>query len=126
ILLATAEIGPLDAFGRARLTLLRGQIELDLRRAANALPLLLAAVRQLDPLDVALSRDAYLAALRAASIAGRLGPGMREVSRSALAEPHGASEPRAVDLLVQGLAIRFTDGYVASVPALTLAFTALR
>jgi DNA-binding CsgD family transcriptional regulator len=126
ILLARAETGPLDALGRARLTLLRGQIELDLRRAANALPLLLDAARQLEPLDVPLSGDAYLAALRAANIAGRLGPGMREVSRSALAAPRGADEPRAVDLLLQGLAIRFTDGYVASVPALTRAFSALR
>ena len=43
--------------------------------AAAALPLLLDAARQLEPLDVRLSRDAYLAALRAASVAGRFGPG---------------------------------------------------
>jgi DNA-binding CsgD family transcriptional regulator len=125
-LLASAAAGPLDALGRARLGLLHGQIELDLRHAAHALPLLLDAARQLESLDVLRSREAYLDALRAASVAGRLGPGMLEVSRAALEAPRGPSEPRAVDLLVDGLAVRFTDGCIASAPTLKRALTALR
>jgi DNA-binding NarL/FixJ family response regulator len=125
-LLTTVASGPLDDFGRARLALLQGQIELDLRRGANALPLLLDAAKQLEPLDAPLSRDAYLAALRAANVAGRLGPGMDEVSRSALKAPRGPGPPRPVDLLVEGLATRFTAGYAASVPVLERAFAALR
>ncbi len=126
LLLATASAGPLDAFGRARLKLLQGQIELDLRRAADALPLLLDSAKQFEPLDVRLSRDAYLDALRAASVAGRLGPGTLEVGRAALEAPRGPDKPRAVDRLVDGLAVRFTEGYAASVPALKRALTALR
>jgi DNA-binding CsgD family transcriptional regulator len=124
-LLGRAEAGPLDPLDRARLKLLQGEI-VDLRRTPDALPLLLDAARQLEPLDVPLSRDAYLAALRAATVAGRLGPGMTEVARAALEAPRAPGEPRAVDRLVDGLALRFTDGYAASVPALNRAFTALR
>jgi DNA-binding CsgD family transcriptional regulator len=125
-LLSRAAGGPLDALDQARLKFLHGQIEVDLSRGAAALPLLLDAARQLEPLDEPLSRDAYLAALRAASVAGRLGPGMMEVARAALQAPRVSDEPRAVDRLVDGLAVRFTDGYAASVPALKRALTTLR
>jgi DNA-binding CsgD family transcriptional regulator len=124
-LLERAGAGPLDPLDRARLKLLHGEI-VDLRRTPDALPLLLDAARQLEPLDVSLSRDAYLAALRAATVAGRLGPGMMEVARAALEAPREPDEPRAVDLLVDGLALRFTGGYAAGAPALKRAFTALR
>ena len=98
----------MDPLDRARLKLLHGEI-VDLKRTPDALPLLLDAARQLEPLDVSLSRDAYLAALRAATVAGRLGPGMTEVARAALQAPREPDEPRAVDRLVDGLAVRFTE-----------------
>ncbi len=123
-LLASAAVGPLDALDRARLKLLQGEI-LDLRRTADALPLLLDAARQLERLDISLSRDAYLAALRAAGTAGRLGPGREKVARAALQAPRESDQPRAVDRLVDGLAVRFTEGYVAGAPALWRALTAL-
>jgi hypothetical protein len=86
-LLATASAGPLDELGRARLQRLRGQISLDLRRAADALPLLLDAAGRLEPIDPAVAQDAYLEALRAASVAGRLGPGMRDAAKAARRVP---------------------------------------
>ena len=125
-LLARAAAGPLEPLDLARLKLLHGQIEVDLSRGAAALPLLLDAARRLEPLDAPLSRDAYLAALRAASVAGRLGPGMIEVARAALQAPCVRGEPRTVDRLVDGLAVRFTDGYAASAPALNIALATLR
>ena len=124
-LIASAAAGPADPLDRARLKLLHGEI-VDMKRTPDALPLLLDAAKQLEPLDPSLSRDAYLAALRAATVAGRAGPGMRDVARAALQAPRVPGEPRATDLLVDGLAVRFTDGYAASVPALKRAFTALR
>ena len=117
-LLANAAAGPQDVLDRARVKFLHGQIEVDRSHGAAALPLLLDAAKQLEPLDVSLSRDAYLAALRAASVAGRLGPGMIEVARAALQAPRVPDEARAVDQLVDGLAVRFTDGYAAGVPVL--------
>jgi DNA-binding CsgD family transcriptional regulator len=124
-LLARADGGALDPLDRARLKLLQGEI-VDRKRAPDALPLFLDAAKQLETLDVSLSRDAYLAALRAATVAGRLGPGMTGVARAALDAPHEPNGPRAVDRLVDGLAIRFTDGYAASVPVLKRAFSALQ
>ena len=94
--------------------------------AVAALPLLLDAGRQLAPLDVLLSREAYLHALLAAHIAGRFDPGMRDVASAARQAPHVPDHPRAMDLLVDALAARFTSGYVASLPALELALSALR
>ncbi|MBV8217633.1 MAG: AAA family ATPase [Solirubrobacterales bacterium] len=125
-LLASSATGPLDALDRARLKFLQGQIEVDLSHGAAALPLLLAAATELESLDVHLSRDAYLAALRAASVAGRLGPGIAEVARAALQAPRVPDKPRAVDQLVDGLAVRFTDGYAASAPVLKRALETLR
>ncbi len=124
-LLASVAAGPMDPLDRARRELLEGLIELDLMHAVAALPLLLDAARQLEPLDVRLSRDAYVAALLAAHIAGRFGPGMQKVASAALQAPCVPDDPRAVDRLIDGLAARFTGGYVASVPALKIALSAL-
>ena len=123
-LLEWAAAGPLDPLDRARLKLLHGEI-VDLRRTPEALPLLLDAAKQLEPLDVPLSRHAYLSAIRVATVAGRFGPGMLEVARAAIEAPRVPGDLRAVDLLVDGLAVRFTDGYVTSAPALRLALRAL-
>ena len=125
-LVVRAASGPLDPLDRARSKHLHGQIELDLRHAADALPLLLDAARKLETLDPSRSRDAYLGAIRAVSIAGRLGPGTMEVARAALNAPRGRGEPSAFDLLIDGLATRFTEGYAASAPALEGALSALR
>jgi DNA-binding CsgD family transcriptional regulator len=123
-LLVSAEAGPMEPLDRAKLKLLHGEI-VDLRRTPDALPLLLDAAKQLEPLDVALSRHAYLSALRVATVAGRLGPGTLEVARTALHAPHAPGQPGAVDLLIDGLAVRFTDGYAAGAPALKNALRAL-
>src|SRR5215469_4816046 len=125
-LLATAAVGPLDDFDRAMLQRLRGQIALDLRRGGEAVPLLLNAASQLEPLDPALARESYLEALRAASIAGRLGDGVRAAAEAAHRAPSPEGVPRAVDLLLEGMAVRFTDGYPASAPALKRALAAVR
>jgi DNA-binding CsgD family transcriptional regulator len=123
-LIASANAGPMDPLDRARLKLLQGEI-VDLERTPDALPLLIEAAKQLERLDVPLSRHAYLSAIRVACVAGRLGPGPLEAARAALQAPRVQGEPRAVDLLVDGLAVRFTDGYAASVPALRHAFRSL-
>ena len=124
-LLATASAGPLDEFDLAMLQRLHGQILLDLRRAADALPLLVDAATRLEPIDPGLARDTHLEAIRAAGVAARLGPGMLEAAKAARAAPPRPGEPRAVDVLLDGLAIRFTDGYAASAPVLKDALSML-
>jgi len=123
-LLATAAAGPLDEVERAMLKRLHGQVLLDLRRAAEALPHLIEAARRLEPIDPGLARDTHLEAVRAAIYAARLGPGVRDAAEAARAAPPRPGRPRPGDLLLDALAVRFTDGYVASVPALKRAVAA--
>ena len=60
--------------------------------------------------------------------AGRLGdgPGVREAAEAARAAPPAPQPPRATDLLLDGLATRFTEGYAAGVPPLRRALDAFR
>jgi hypothetical protein len=125
-LVETAEAGPLDRFDRALLQRLRGQIALDLRRGGDALPLLMDAAVRLESLDAGLARDTHLEALRAASVAGRLGGGMLGAAKAARIAPPRHGAPRPTDLLLDGVAVRFTDGYSASAPALKRALSAVR
>ena len=125
-LLSTAATGPLDELDRGELQRLHGQIALDLRRGGDAVPLLLDAAKRLESLDPGVARDTYLEAVRAASIGGRLGGGVLAAAQAARAAPPPAGAPRPVDLLLDGLAVRFTDGYAASASTLKQALRALR
>jgi DNA-binding CsgD family transcriptional regulator len=127
-LLALAEAGPLIKVQRAQVDLLRAQIAFAANRGRDAAPLLLKAAKQLEPLDAKLARDTYLDALFAAMFAGGLasGGGVREVAEAARAAPAPSQPPRAADLLLDGLAVRFTDGDAAGAPTLRLALNAFR
>jgi DNA-binding CsgD family transcriptional regulator len=126
-LLTAAEAGPLDELQRARLERLRAQLAFALRRGSNAPPLLLAAAKRLEPLNAELARETYLEALAAAIFAGRLGGarGVLEVAEAARAAPPGPRPARPIDLLLDGLTSRFTDGYAAGVPPLRQALDAV-
>jgi DNA-binding CsgD family transcriptional regulator len=126
-LLATADQGPLDELERARLERLRAQLAFASRRGNDAPPLLLDAAKRLEPLDAELARETYLEALAAAIFAGRLGGGrgVLEVAEAARAAPRAPRPARAIDLLLDGLASRFTDGYAAGVPPLRQALEAV-
>jgi DNA-binding CsgD family transcriptional regulator len=126
-LLATAESGTaVDDRVRAHTHLLRAQIAFVARRGSDATPLLLAAARELEAVDPSLARATYLEALSAATFAGRLahGGGVVTVSEAALAGPPMPEAPRPSDLLLQGLAVRFTEGYAAGAPLLKEALRA--
>jgi DNA-binding CsgD family transcriptional regulator len=127
-LLSVAEAGPADTLQRARANLLRAQIELSVRRGRVATQLLLEAARQLELLDVRLARETYLQALFAAMFAGPLagGGGVREAAEAARAAPVAPHPPHPADLLLDGLAIRFTEGYAAGVPTLRRALAEFR
>jgi DNA-binding CsgD family transcriptional regulator len=88
---------------------------------------LLDAARRLEPLDAAMARETHLEAIAAAMFAGRLGdgPGVREVAEAAHAAP-AAEQPRAIDLLLDGLATRFIEGYSAGLPPLRRALDEFR
>jgi DNA-binding CsgD family transcriptional regulator len=125
-LLATARLGPLDELEQARLERMLGQIAFTTQRGRDAPQLLLDAARRLDPLDVEVARETHLEAMAAAMFAGRLGarPDVRDVGLAARAAPAAPEPPRAVDLLVDGLATRFTEGYEAGVAPIRRALQA--
>jgi DNA-binding CsgD family transcriptional regulator len=127
-LLATADAGGLDHQGRAGVHLLRAQMAFASRRGSDAPPLLVRAARELEAVDPDLARATYLEALSAAMFAGRLarGGGIVEVSEAALAGPGQPQPPRPPDLLLLGLAVRFTQGYAAGAPILKEALGAFR
>jgi DNA-binding CsgD family transcriptional regulator len=121
-LLAAAGLGPLDEFQCARLERSGAQIVSATRRGRDAPPLLLAAARRLEPLDPAMARETYLEAIASAMFAGRLGtgPDAREVAEAARAAPRPAV-PGPADVLLDALAVRFTEGYAVSVAPLSRA-----
>ncbi len=125
-LLATAELAPLDELQRARLERLRAEIAFARTRGSDAPSLLLHAALRLEPLDAAMARETHLEAMAAAMFAGRLGddPGVREAAEAAQAAPGAPQPPRATDLLLDGLATRFTEGYSAGLPPLRRALDA--
>jgi DNA-binding CsgD family transcriptional regulator len=127
-LLAAAEMGALDELQRARLARLRARIVFARRRGGDALPLLLDAANRLERLDDGQAREAYLEAVGAAVFAGRRGgrDGVREVAEAARAAPRGQQPPQPADALLDGLATRFTEGYVGGAALLKRALQAFR
>jgi DNA-binding CsgD family transcriptional regulator len=124
--LAAARAGPLNELGHVQADLLRARIAFAVNRGRDAPPLLLTAARRLEPLDPQLARGTYLDALSAATFVGRLadGPGLREVAEAARSAPPPPEPPRAVDLLLDGLALMTTEGPAAGAPTLGRAVSA--
>ena len=117
-LLASAEADASDKLARALIDLLRAQLAFASSRGTEAAPLLLAAARQLEPLDLSLARDTYLDTFSAALFGARLNDsvGLADVARAARAAPHQSDdEPRASDLLLDAL-VALTDDYEAAIP----------
>jgi DNA-binding CsgD family transcriptional regulator len=122
-LLVAAEAGPVDARQAAEVESLRGQIAFDQGRGTDTARLLVSAARRLEPLDAGMARETHLEALWAAMFAGDLGwpGGLREAAEAARAAPPGPDPPGAVDVVLDAVALRFTEGYAAAAAALTRA-----
>ena len=121
-LLVAVEAGPVDALQTAEVERLRGQIALEQRRGSDADRLLLSAARRLHPVSAGLARAAHLDALVAAIWANEMAsPGVREAAEAARTAPPGPAPPGAIDVLLDAVALRMTEGYAAAAPALTRA-----
>ena len=127
-LLDSADGGHLDEGQRAQANLLRARISFATDRGREAPALLVAAAIRLEPHDVSLARETYLDALMAAEFAGRLAGAWdaRAVALGALAAPALPSKPRAVDLLLDGLALLITEGPAVGTPILGQAVRAFQ
>jgi DNA-binding CsgD family transcriptional regulator len=126
-LLAMAEAEQLDAVQRARADLLRAQIAFASGLGSDAPPLLFNAARQMEAFDTEAARQTYLVTWVAAVFAGQLDQSgeLERICRTiqALAPRPGA--PRALDLLLGGLARLVTDGRSEAAPMLQRAAKAL-
>ena len=126
-LLGRAEAAPLNELQRARVDLLQAQLAFVSNRGRDAPPLLLSAARRLERIDADLARATYLDTISAAMFAGHLaspGGGVHEVARAARAAPPAPQPPQAPDLLLDGLARHFSEGYAAGLPVLERALSA--
>ena len=124
-ILATVDTAPLDPLQRARADLLRGQIAFAQGSVGAAASLLLAAARRLEGLDLALARETYLYACGAAMFGGGSTAGELLEARGAVrALPRLPAPPRAVDTLLDGIALLVTDGRAAAAPTLLRATSA--
>ena len=109
-------MSPLDELQRAQLDRLRAQIVFARRRGSDARLCCSARRDGSRAIDGGLARETYLEALGAAIFVGRLGKGRRllEVADGRPAPPGQREPPRPTDLLLDGVAKRFTDGNAAS------------
>jgi DNA-binding CsgD family transcriptional regulator len=122
-LLVAVEASAPDPLRTAEVEHLRGLITFVQRGASDGARQLLSAARRLEPLHASLPREMYLEALGAAIWADDLdSPGvLRAAAEAAHAAPPAPDPPRAVDLLLDGFALRLTEGYAAAAPTLTRA-----
>jgi DNA-binding CsgD family transcriptional regulator len=125
-LLAAVEAGPADAMRAAEVEQQRGRIAFDQLHAAEASRLLLDAARQLERLDPELSRETHLESLSAAMWAhGADTPDLlREAAKAAAAAPPAREPSRAIDVVLDALATRLTQGYETAAPLLARALEA--
>jgi DNA-binding CsgD family transcriptional regulator len=117
-LLAAVQAGPLDEFQRAQTDLVRAQLAFVSSRGTDATPLLLAAARRLEPLDISTARETYIDAFSAALFGARLNGnvGVREVAEAARAAPRPPdAEPATADLLLDAL-VALANDYASAVP----------
>jgi DNA-binding CsgD family transcriptional regulator len=118
-LLSIAEAAAITDLQQARIDLIEADLAFVTNRGSDAPSLLLKAARRLEPIDAGLSRETYLQAMASGFFAGRLalGGGVLEVAQAAAAAPR-PHDPRASDLLLEGLAAHHNNGYRAGLPIL--------
>jgi DNA-binding CsgD family transcriptional regulator len=119
-LLAIAEASASTDLQQAHIDLIAADLAFVTNRGSDAPSLLLKAASRLEPIDPEMARATYLQAFSAAILAGHLalGGGVHEVARAAGAAPPPRHATRAPDLLLEGLAAHFDEGYKAGLPIL--------
>jgi DNA-binding CsgD family transcriptional regulator len=119
-LLSLAEAGAITDLQQARLDLIEAELAFVTNRGSDAPSLLLKAAKRLEPIDPEMSRATYLQAFSAAILTGRLalGGGVLEVAHAAGAAPPPRHTTRAHDLILDGLAAHFEEGFEAGLPIL--------
>lgn len=118
VLLDQVESGPADDLRAAHVTLLRGHLAHTSGEADLAPSMALEAARRFEAIDPDLAREAYLDAIALAWRAGRYADQttVANVSKAALTAPAPSRAPKAPDLLLDALAVLYTEGHTAGTP----------
>ncbi|MEY9928865.1 DNA-binding CsgD family transcriptional regulator [Catenulispora sp. GP43] len=128
VLLDKVESGPYDELRAAHVLQLRGHLAFVTGSAALAPSLLLEAARQFEALDPVLARETYLDAIIYALRVGRFADEVTvtEVAKAAAAAPAPGPnrQARAQDLLLDALAVVYTEGHSAGAPMVRRALDA--
>jgi DNA-binding CsgD family transcriptional regulator len=114
-MLATAELCPLVPRRRAWVLRLRASLLSQRGQLSDRAQMFFDAAEAFDPVDAPTARDTYCNALGTQMAIGRLGgeQRLREFARAARRAPPGPEPPRTIDLVLDALAIRMSDGYEA-------------
>jgi DNA-binding CsgD family transcriptional regulator len=123
-LLATAERGPLSDLQRAQSDLTRGHVAFASGRGEDAPGLLLEAARRFETADPTVARETYLTAWSAAQMAGRSDV-IEQIFAAVDALPAPTGTPAALDLFLDGFAVRAAKGHRAAASTLSRAAAAL-
>jgi hypothetical protein len=126
-LLATARAGPLDEFQNVQADLLRAHVAFASGAGGDASSRLLRAAKGLEPFDLGLARETYLAAVGAIQMAGQHTGAdvLLEIGHAVQVLPASPGDPRPQDLLLDGLALLAVDGHTAANPTLRRAAAAV-
>jgi DNA-binding CsgD family transcriptional regulator len=121
-LLSIAEaLAPSD-FQQARIEQIQAQLAFATARGSDAPKLLLKAAQRLDSIDAGLARATYLQAVTAAIFTDEVtGGDVGQIAQAAAAAPPPAGTPSAADLLLDGIAAHYTQGYAAGATILRAA-----
>ena len=127
-LLATAGDGPADEGQRAQTDMIGALLAFASKRGTEATPLLLAAARRLESLDIRMARQTYLDTFSAAQFAARLNGGVSiiDVARASRSAPLPSElAPTSGDLLLDAFS-GLTEDYGTAIPACRKALRQLR
>ena len=126
-LVAEVSALPLAPLERARAAMLRAQVAQSLGQGGDGASLMLRAAKEIAKHEPRLGREALLEALETAIFVGRFGSGgpVLEAARAARVVSSDDSDAPA-DLLLDGLALLFTEGQEPALPVLARAFRALQ
>lgn len=125
-LLDSARDCPLTPLQEALVGRLQARVGYARRRDRSAPRQLLAAAQALEPLDPALARDTYMAALATALFAGRLGEpdAVAEISAAILQATADDHTERSGDLFLRGQALLAAQGQATALPLVRRALRA--
>jgi DNA-binding CsgD family transcriptional regulator len=109
-------------FQLARIELIEAELAFASTRGSDAPQLLLKAAQRLESIDAGLARSTYLQALTAAILSGEATRGdVGQLAQAVAAAPRPVGTASATDLLLDGIAAHYTQGYAAGASILRTA-----